>query len=48
MENTVNIRVSKPKPVTGKYFPGYKHPGLEKNIWFCEVEGNDKSGRGEE
>ena len=32
MENNINTGVYKPKPVTVKYFPGEKGPGLEPDI----------------
>ena len=43
MSKTIKPRFSNPKPLTGKTFPGDKHPGLKPAISFYEVEADDKS-----
>ena len=36
------MRIHKPNLLTGKPFPGEKHPGLELDICFYELEDDDK------
>ena len=47
-ENAINERVSKYKPLTGKPPPGDKRPGIEPDINFHDLVGNDNDDRGYE
>ena len=45
---TIKIRVSNNNTFTGKYFTGDKHPGLDPDFRFYEVEYDDKYDSGNE
>ena len=48
--NTFNkkVRISKPKPSTGKTLPGDKNTGLDPEIRFYKIEDDDDTEEGEE
>ena len=48
LKKTINMIVSKYKPVTGKHFPSDKHPGINPDILFYKVDDNNKSNTAEE
>ena len=43
MVKTNNVRVSNPKPLTRKPFPGETRPGINPAIFFYKVEYNNNS-----
>ena len=45
MLNTINIRVSKPNNIIGKYLSVDKHLGIKPYIRFYKIDGNDESYR---
>ena len=45
MKNTINMGVSKPNTIIDKPLTGEKHPRIEPDICFCEVDGGGESDR---